>query len=79
MAEAVTYADLRFVELPLKEVKSFDDLVETDVEDGEAMYENVSGAAPPRSRTKPPERPAAPQEPLRTGSRHMAGPVCTVQ
>ncbi|XP_066458246.1 B-cell differentiation antigen CD72-like [Eleutherodactylus coqui] len=64
MSEAVTYADLRFVEL---EMKSFDDLVETDVEDGEAMYENVSGAAPPRSRTKPPERPAAPEEPLRTG------------
>ncbi|XP_066458247.1 B-cell differentiation antigen CD72-like [Eleutherodactylus coqui] len=67
MSEAVTYADLRFVELPLKEMKSFDDLVETDVEDGEATYENVSGAAPPRCRTKPPERPAAPQEPLRTG------------
>ncbi|XP_056408559.1 C-type lectin domain family 1 member A-like isoform X2 [Hyla sarda] len=64
---AVTYADLRFAEIPLREIKVSEDLAETDAEDGDVMYENITGPNQPRVRTAPPAPPTGPDKYLRTG------------
>ncbi|KAM4049673.1 uncharacterized protein ACNLHF_010537 isoform 2-T2 [Anomaloglossus baeobatrachus] len=53
MAAAVTYADLRFAELPLQEMDPSDDLEENDAECGDVMYENITGANPTKIRPEP--------------------------
>ncbi|XP_073418297.1 C-type lectin domain family 12 member B-like [Dendrobates tinctorius] len=67
MAEAVTYADLRFAEIPLKMMDASGDLEENDAEYGDVMYENINGPNPPKIRTKPSIQPSGPVERLRTG------------
>ncbi|XP_077137418.1 uncharacterized protein LOC143802112 [Ranitomeya variabilis] len=67
MAEAVTYADLRFAEIPLKKMDPSDDLEENDAEYGDVMYENINGLNPPKTRREPSEQATGPVERLRTG------------
>lgn len=70
MADAVTYADLRFAEISQQEMKLDDALEENTAEDGDAMYENVT--CPPRVRTEPAAPPTGAGERLRTGFRARA-------
>nr|XP_023400928.1 B-cell differentiation antigen CD72 isoform X2 [Loxodonta africana] len=85
MAEAITYADLRFVKAPLK--KSISTRLEQDTEDyenGELTYENVQvpsapewpgGMAPPGPRDKAEVKPEQPPAAWSTVTSAAAGRV----
>ncbi|XP_040276646.1 oxidized low-density lipoprotein receptor 1-like isoform X2 [Bufo bufo] len=66
MADAVTYADLKFNEIPMKEIKTADDFQENVVDDGDVTYENFTGTKPSRVRTELPTFRTGPERPLRT-------------
>ncbi|XP_075704637.1 uncharacterized protein LOC142710017 [Rhinoderma darwinii] len=70
MAEPVTYADLRFTDIQLREMKPSVDLEDNNAEDGDVTYENVTTPNLPRVRAEPPVPPTAAMDLLRTDFRH---------
>ncbi|XP_075118433.1 uncharacterized protein LOC142191065 [Leptodactylus fuscus] len=73
MAGAVTYADLKFGDISQQEMTISDDLEEADAEDGDVMYENVTGPQPPRLRREAAAvPPTGPVDQLKTGFRAWA-------